>query len=220
MSMGRVRLNLVAGIAILLALAALLWFLVLSPRLSKSAELSAQASQLQGANLSLQNQYNKALALADKAPQAAADAQALFATMPEQAELPAVLEQVTAAATEAGIKPQDIQTINAAIPNPIEAQADNSASGINLAQMEISVTAEGKRDQSLAFLDNLQGLDRALLITSNRLANVATVDAQPGSSNRESIQVVGQMFVLQSKLPDLVQKVDDLLAAAGRPTTP
>jgi Tfp pilus assembly protein PilO len=220
MSMGRVRLNLVAGIAILLALAALLWFLVLSPRLSKAAELSAQAAQLQGANLSLQNQYNKALALADKAPQAAADAQALFATMPDQAELPAVLEQVTAAATDAGIKPQDIQTINAAIPNPIEAQAYNTASGINLAQMELSVTAEGKRDQSLAFLDNLQGLDRALLITSNRLANVATVDAQPGASNRESIQVVGQMFVLQSKLPDLVQKVDDLLAAAGRAPTP
>ncbi|MCX6433919.1 MAG: hypothetical protein NTX29_14490, partial [Actinobacteria bacterium] len=63
MTMGRVRLNLVAGIAILLALAALLWFVVLSPRLSKSAELSAQASQLQGANLSLRNQYNKALDL-------------------------------------------------------------------------------------------------------------------------------------------------------------
>ncbi|MCX6431417.1 MAG: hypothetical protein NTX29_01050, partial [Actinobacteria bacterium] len=152
--------------------------------------------------------------------QAAADAQALFATMPEQAELPAVLEQLTAAATDAGIKPQDIQTINAAIPNPIEAAADNSASGINLAQMEISVTAEGKRQESLAFLDNLQGLDRALLITSNRLANVPTADAQPGSSTRESLQVVGQMFVLQSKLPDLVQKVNDLLAAAGRTTTP
>jgi Tfp pilus assembly protein PilO len=215
MSIGRVRVTLLGGILLLAALAALLWFVVLAPRLSQASELDAQAAQLQSANLSLRNQYNKALTLADQAPQAAADAQKLFATMPQQAELPAVIEQITTAATDAGIRPQDVQTINAAIPNPVAEAGDSAASGINLAQLQISVTAEGKRDQSLKFLDNLQGLDRALLIQASKLADVAGVDAAPGASDRETAQVVGNMFVLQSKLPDLVANVEKLLAAAG-----
>jgi Tfp pilus assembly protein PilO len=216
MTMGRVRLTLIGGILLLIALGAVLWFLVLSPRLSQASELDAQAAQLQSANLSLRNQYNKALTLADQAPQAAADAQKLFATMPQQAELPAVIEQITQAATTAGIKAQDVQAINATIPNPVTEAGDSAASGINLAQMQLSVTAQGKRAESLRFMDNLQGLDRALLIESSRLADVAGVNAQPGSSGLETVQVVGDMFVLQSKLPDLVANVEKLLADAGQ----
>jgi Tfp pilus assembly protein PilO len=217
MRIGRVRLTLIGGLVLLLAVVAILWFVLLSPRLSKAAELNSQAAQLQTANLQLRNQYNKALDLAAQAPQAAADAQALFARMPRQAELPEVLDQITAAATAAGIKPQNVQTVNASIPNPVSA-AGTDPTGINLAQLELSVTALGKRDQSLGFLDNLQALDRALLVTSTQVTDAATADAQPGKGADETVQVTGSMFVLQSPLPDLVATVEDLLAQAGQPT--
>jgi hypothetical protein len=216
MRLGRVRLTLLGGLVILAAMVAVLWFVLLSPRLSKAAELNAQAAQLQTANLQLRNQYTKALALAEEAPQAAADAQALFATMPQQAELPEVLEQITAAAIDAGVRPQNVQTINASIPNPVAAEAPDPA-GIQLAQMDLSVTALARRTESLGFLDNLQALDRALLVTSTQTTDAATADAQPGAAaGAETVQVAGSMFVLQSKLPDLVAKVEELLAQAGQ----
>lgn len=218
MRIGRVRLTLIGGLILLLGILAILWFVVLSPRLSKAAELNTQAAQLQTANLQLRNQYNKALDLAAQAPQAAADAQALFARMPQQAELPEVLDQIAAAATDAGIRPQNVQTVNASIPNPVGAAGADPA-GIQLAQLELSVTALGKRDQSLGFLDNLQALDRALLVTSTQVTDATSVDAQPGKGTDETVQVAGSMFVLQSQLPDLVATVEQLLAEAGQPTT-
>ena len=218
MSIGRVRLTLIGGILLILAVVAVLWFVVLSPRLSKASELNAQAAQLQTANLQLRNQYNASLDLAAEAPQAAAEAQALFARMPQQADLPAVLDQIAAAATAAGIKPQDIQTVNASLPNPVGATGADPA-GIKLAQLQLSVTALSKRQQSLGFLDNLQALDRALLVTSTQITDATGADAQAGKGGDETVQVAGSMFVLQSQLPDLVAKVEELLAEAGQATT-
>ena len=80
----------------------------------------------------------------------------------------------------------------------------------------------GSRESLLAFLDNLQGLDRAVLITSTGLMDMQ----QPGTSSPEdapkkgqagqqSLDVTGSMFVLQSKLPDIVAAVQALIDEAG-----
>jgi hypothetical protein len=229
MRIGRVRLTLIVGILALVVLGVAAWFGVLSPRLSEASKQSAQAEQLQTANLALLNQYNKSLDLAERAPQAAADAQALFETMPEQADLPLVLDQITNAATSAGIDPNAVTSITTSVPRALVADATEAGgdttgdgasaastsgtAGINLAQMEIGVTAEGTRAQTLGFLD-LQHLDRATLVTSTQLADVPAVDGQ--QTDNENILVGGSMFVLQSRLPDLVAKVEVLLAEAGQ----
>lgn len=212
MKMNKVRATRIGGIVLVLAIAALSWFFLLSPRLSKAAEVSAQAAQVQTANLSLRNQYNQSLAQAQEAPQAAAEAQKLFATMPQQAELPQVLEQVSGAAEAAGIKTGDIRTINASIPAAV-APSVGDVSGIKLASMALTVTADAGRDKALTFLDNLQALDRAMLIKSSELQQAIGIT---GQTEAENVQVVGSMFVLQSTLPDLVAQVDALLAAAGQ----
>lgn len=220
MKIGKVRLVTIAAIAVVVAAAALAWFFILSPRLATASELQAQADQLQMATLSLRNQYNKALDLKADAPAAAAEAQALFAKMPQTAELPAVLEQITGAATKAGIKANDVSSLTTGIPVPLSATAaaatassdGTQGAGVQIAKMDIGVTAEGQRDQVLGFLDNLQGLDRALLVTST--IDSAVVATEGGPDNRESMQVGGSMFVLQSKLPDLVAEVKDLIAQA------
>ena len=224
MRIGRVRLTQIGAVALLVILAAVAWFVVLSPRLSKASEVTAQVEQLQTANLSLQNQYNKALDQAAAAPQAAAEAQALFAKMPNDAELPAVIEQITAAATDAGIPANQVSTVNTGIPETANPKGNDptaeNATGVQLATMEIGVTASGTREQVLAFVDNLQALDRALLVTAT---NVAVVPEGPDSPNAgknlDTMQVGGPMFVLRSKLPDLVAEVERLIAEAQQNTT-
>ena len=75
------------------------------------------------------------------------------------------------------------------------------------------VSADGTPQQNLQFLDNLQGLDRSLLVTSTIDSAVAGTEDSRGPG-LESMQVGGQMFVLESKLPDLVATVEELIAEA------
>jgi type II secretory pathway pseudopilin PulG len=217
MRIGKVRLAQVVAILAVLGVAAIAWFAVLSPRLATANELQEQAEALQTANLALRNQYNQALDQAEAAPAAAAEAQVLFAKMPQTAELPALLDQITNAATAAGIDPTAVTTLTTAIPVPVTAQAGAAADapkGVNIATMDIGVTAEGTREQVLDFLDNLQGLDRSLLVTGTTDTAVSPEPGQAGATDLESMQVVGEMFVLESKLPDLVATVEGLIADA------
>jgi hypothetical protein len=88
--------------------------------------------------------------------------------------------------------------------------AAQGASGVSLAEMDIGITVSGTRESLLAFLDNLQALDRALLITATQVSGAALNDPAAG----ESLTMRGTMFVLQSELPDLVAQVEQLIAEA------
>jgi Tfp pilus assembly protein PilO len=205
----RVRTVTLLSIVGIVALAAAAWFLVLSPRLSEADEVAAQVEQAEMGNLQLRNRVNQARAQVAQAPAAAAEAQTLFATMPRAAELPTVLRQITEAAQDAGIDPAAIQVISTAVPTATGAAAEG-ASGVSLAEMDIGITVSGTRQSLLAFLDNLQALDRALLITATQVSGAALNDPTAG----ESLTMRGTMFVLQSELPDLVAQVEQLIAEA------
>ena len=214
---------LLCGLA-LLALAAAGWFFFLSPRLAEADSVRAEASQVEAANLQLQNRYNQTLHQTSSATQAATEAQALFSTMPEEADLPAVLTQISDAAKAAGIKAQDINVISTSVPkdltaDPRKVKDSTSATaatqqGASLAQMDISLTVNGERAQLLQFLTNLQALDRAVLVTSSELTSTVVLDKAGHDLKQDSLKVTGSMFVLQSKLPDLVANVQKLLAEA------
>lgn len=207
----RVRNITLLGIVGLLALVAIVWFFVLGPRLSSADEISAQADQVEMANLQLRTKVNQAQQQVTQAPAAAAEAQKLFATMPQAAELPTVLRQITDAAQQAGIGPADIQAISTTVPAAAGAADGSDASGVSMATMDIGVTVAGSPDSLLTFLDNLQALDRALLITS-------TQETTQTDTGKEALQVQGRMFVLQSQLPDLVAQVEALMEQAKAAT--
>jgi hypothetical protein len=211
----------IIGIIGLLVLAAAAWFLLLGPRIDQANQLSAEAAQVELDNLKIQNRYNQTLDLVAAAPESAAAAQKLFSTMPEQAELPTVIRQIADAAQKAGIKTTDILALNAGVPVPIvtkgsTATAEGKAAaqaGVNLATMDLVVSVAGDRPELLKFLDNLQSLDRAVLISATKFnQNVGDEKAKA----KETLDVTGTMFVLQSKLPDLVAQVDALVAQAGK----
>jgi len=212
----------IIGAVVLVLVAAAGWFLSLSPRMSQADEITVQAEQLQMTNLQLQNRYNQTLTQAQSATQAAGEAQALFSTMPEEADLPKVLTQIADAATSAGIKPTDISTISTTIqrtvsggPNNGQPAAAGATPSINLAQMDINMTVAGKRPQLMKFLTNLQSLDRAMLIKSNELTTSVSTDAKGNLVQQEMLKISGSMFVLKSELPDLVATVQKLLEAAN-----
>ena len=205
----------VVGGLLLVCFAAAAWFLVLSPRIASSSQVAAQTSQVEKATFQLNVRYRQALTEAAQAPQAAAEAQQLFSSMPQEAELPDVLEQITTAADSAGITGTHLQVINTSVPTPVGAKgsainpmtAAAKGAGVNLATMEVSITADGDRTSLAQFLANLERLERALLISSTHVA-----DTSPG--NLPTLQVAGSMFVLQSELPDLVARLDELMARA------
>lgn len=203
-----VRYTVILGTLGLLALAAVLWLFVLAPRLATAAEIEAQAAQVASANLALQGRYNQALEQAREAPAAAAEAVALFETMPREADLPRILEQIPSAATEAGIAATGLTSLTTSLPQPTTQGVPGSDSGVQLATIGLQVSAEGDRASLLAFVDNLRSLDRAVLITSTNYATGEETD---------TVTVGATMFVLQSQLPDLVAQVEDLLAEADLP---
>lgn len=223
----RVRNTVMLGVVILVAIAAAGWFLVLGPRFDEAATLADQRVQTEAASTQLAARYTKVVDQARQASGAAQDAQRLFASMPQQADLPTVLVQIIDAAKAAGIDGDDISVINTTVPAPVTgegAAADGSGAsasraaglGIQLATLNVDVTVNGPPAAVVAFLHNIQSLDRAVLVTATSLGeDLDSADGRP--TNRKSLAVTTSMFVLQSKLPDLVAQVDALLADSGLP---
>lgn len=234
MTSTRVRTTLILCIVLLLAFAAASWLLVLGPRLATASNLAADTEQTDFANTAMQGRYRQTVQQAATATKAAVDAQALFATMPQQAELPEVLRQIIDAAGRAGIDAKQISVINSSVPRSLtgdpatgadpESAAGAAAKGlgVELAQLDLDVTLAGSREALLRFLDQLQGLDRAVLITSTALTDLDQAGASspqdaPAKSTKadQSLDVTASMFVLQSKLPDIVAAVQKVIGDAG-----
>lgn len=206
------RVTAIVGVIVLLVLALAAWFLVLGPRLQIADTVTTQAADLDLANLQLRNRYNQTLEQVAAAPEDAAAAQKLFATMPQAAELPTVLRQITDAADRAGIDASNIQIITTSVPVAVGTGTGPTPAGVNLASMDVGVTIDAPRANLLQFIDNMQGLDRALLLTGTQFTSTVGPDGQ--KTEQETLQATGSMFVLQSELPDLVADVEKLIAEA------
>lgn len=215
MDLHSVRFARLVAVVALIALAAIAGLFVLMPRFGEVEALRTQTSEAADENLRLRAQERELLTLADEAPQRAAEAQELFAAMPRTADLPEVLTQITGAATAAGIKPGDISVLNTSIPVAVTTEQATAAEaatslGVNLATIRLDLSVTGNRASLLRFLQNLQNLDRAMLIQSSTITS--TSSTTPGAP--DSMAVSGTMFVLQSSLPDLVKTAEDLVATA------
>ena len=167
----------------------LAWQFALSPRMAEAQSINTQAMDVETQNVMLINRYNEAVSRALDAPKVAAEAQALFAQMPQNADLPQVLDQIMNAATDAGIDETGVSSLATGIPQLVPA-SEAGISGVQLATMSISVSADGKATSTMEFLDNLQTLDRALLIRQ-----VSVSFRLMGSENLNSISVSGSATV-------------------------
>lgn len=214
MNLTRVRLTRLISAVLLLALVAVLWLFVLQPRQDDLARAEADLLAAQDQQRALTTRSAQLRELLEQAPDIAASAQTLFGAVPQTAELPALLDQITSAASKAGIAAENISVINTSIPVPIR-EADPAAAqaaeelGVSLGSIAIDVAANGSAEELLAFQRNLENLERALVIES------VSVSASRDQAQSQTMSIAGRLFILRSKLPDLVERVDALVAEAS-----
>jgi len=213
MNLSRVRLARLIVIVVLISIAAVAWLFVLQPRQAsiESTRVDIEDAQLMQQTLIKRNAELRALL--EVAPGVAEEAQAIFAALPNTAQLPELLDQITAAAINAGIPASDISVINTSIPAPISESDPQAAAaadelGVDLGIISIDLSVSGSDEEFLAFLANLTALDRAFLVEST------TISAARDGSTEQTMSVSGRLFVLQSSLPDLVATVEDIVAQA------
>ena len=213
MNLSRVRLARLIVIVSLISIAAVAWLFVLQPRQAsiESTRVDIEDAQLMQQTLIKRNAELRALL--EVAPGVAEEAQAIFAALPNTAQLPELLDQITAAAINAGIPASDISVINTSIPAPISESDPQAAAaadelGVDLGIITIDLSVSGSDEEFLAFLENLTALDRAFLVEST------TISAARDGSTEQTMSVSGRLFVLQSSLPDLVATVEDIVAQA------
>jgi Tfp pilus assembly protein PilO len=207
-----VRLTQISVVIGLIVLVILGWLLVLTPRWAATEDLQVRAGDLELGQLTLTRRERDLLALADELPQTAAQAQELFASMPQTADLPALLLQLTEAATDAGIPADRIEVINTGIPTSAagEDQPDSARTDIELATMKVDMTVTGTTVQLDRFIMNMQELERSFVIQ-----DVTIVAGGLEDERLESLTVAGTMFVLESPLPDLIAEAERI-TASGR----
>lgn len=211
MNLSRVRLARLIVIVVLISIAAVAWLFVLQPR---QASIESTRVDIEDAQLMQQTLIKRTAelrALLEVAPGVAEEAQAIFAALPNTAQLPELLDQITAAAINAGIPASDISVINTSIPAPISESDPQAAAaadelGVDLGIITIDLSVSGSDEEFLAFLENLTALDRAFLVEST------TISAARDGSTEQTMSVSGRLFVLQSSLPDLVATVEDIVA--------
>ena len=203
----KVRLTILFGILALLALTALTWNFALSPRLQTAGDLNIQAEQVELANVQALSRYSRLRDQAQEIPAAAEDAKRLFASMPQEADLPTLLTQITEAAEAAGIPANDITVLSTGVPTPIDPGAENPS--VRLATITLDLNVRGSVAEFNRLLDNLAGLDRSLLIETTN------VTIPPEGGQGASLQLKGSIFVLQSPLSELVANVEKLIEDAG-----
>lgn len=200
------QIGVIIGLVVLIVLG---WLLVLSPRFETAGQLQARAADLELGQLNLTRRERDLLDLAESLPATAEEAQRLFSAMPQTAELPALLTQLTAAAKKSGIPANRIEVINTAIPESIDTTTDegSAAADIRLATMRVDMTVVGSPAQLTSFVAEMEDLERSFVIT-----DVTMVAGGLRDDDEDTLTLAGTMFVLESALPDLIEQAESVAA--------
>jgi Tfp pilus assembly protein PilO len=189
----------VGGIG-LLAVAGLGWTLVVGPETDDLASARETLSATQDQNALLGVQLAQLERQRDDLASTRRTARQLARQFPPTAAQPELFEQVSVAATAAGIPPSDVTALTPTPPTLGDAAASTDAAAATtgtdapapasgIARQTVTVTVTGSFDQTQALLEHLEHLPRAYLITAVSVAGDST-------DGEYSTTVTGDMFVL------------------------
>jgi Tfp pilus assembly protein PilO len=178
----------------LIALAALGWFLVVSPRTGAVAEAQQQAVEVRDRNNSLRRQIEALRAQGSAVQGIREAAAALAARFPPTADQPALFQQVTRAAAQAGIPAAKVTSITPTAPVvgvPGEsARAPGAVPAVaGVATQTVTLSVTGTYAQLQRLQANLERMPRAYLVTSLSLTH-------DGESGGYTANIAGHMFVM------------------------
>jgi hypothetical protein len=183
----------VLGAASMLLVTGVGWIFALGPQTSALGQVHEETEAAVSQNQQLTAQL---LQLQDQAKNLEATkktAAALAIRFPATADQPGLFQQVTAAASRAGIGPRDVTALTPTPPTFGSPAADGSVqptseSEQNLARQTVTVSVEGDAAATRRLLRNLETIPRALLVKD--------VTVQAGESGSYTSTMAGDMFVM------------------------
>jgi Tfp pilus assembly protein PilO len=201
---------------LIVAILAASWFLLISPKRSKAAELKTQTASQEDANARLKEKISQLIAQQADLPRQEARLAQIRRQIPDNPALPALIRDLSAAAKKSGLSLQSLApsdpvavtdvVVPVAAPAPAATDtpaADGGTDGAapavvapaapapSLYQVPLMLNATGSYFEVEQFLNKLEGMKRSFLVTGFSLKPLATETAP----NALSISVTARVFL-------------------------
>lgn len=170
--------SLLTGLSVVVVLVAG-WMLLVKPQHTKAAQIDAQTQSVQQQNAMLANKVASLRAESKNIPAEQALLASIATKIPNNPALPGLIRSLTSAASAAGV---DLVSIAPATPTAVTgAPATGStptashpaAPSSPLDQIQLSLNVKGTYFTIESFFSNLEGLTRALRVTSFSLSGTS-----------------------------------------------
>ena len=191
------------------------WFLLIAPRRSHAADLRSQAATQDAANTRLQQKIAQLQAQAQDLPRQQARLAAVKVKIPENPALPALIRDLSAAAKKSGVSLDTLApTKPVAVVNGVTAPttgAGTTASGTPaggttdttavappapLFQVPVRVDASGSYFEIEQFLNKIEDLKRAFLVTGLTIGEAKQQSATGSATTGDlTVSVTGRVFL-------------------------
>lgn len=157
-----------AVVALLLAAG---WFLLVSPQRSDAAKLQQQAAATQTANAALEVQIQTLKAQQKQLPKMQAQLAEVRTEIPETPALPSLIRSLSDAAKAAGVHMESLAPANPAI------------NGGQLSSQDVAIKVSGGYFEIQRFLNNLERMDRVILVTGLGIEEDAETTTTDGTTS-------------------------------------
>lgn len=177
------RLWIGAGAAVIIVLAAMSWFFVISPKYAEARELDKQTGEARQQIVELQKKIIELEKQESQLPQFEQALDRAQDALPSDSGVPDFLRQLQASGTQVGVEVSGLT-----VGNPAQVQGVS-----NVWSLPLQLTASGTAVQLGRFLDQLQGAGqrRAVLIQAINLSS----EGGPAAERRMSLSLNAKAFV-------------------------
>lgn len=201
-----VRKTTLIGTVLLLAALIAAWMFVLSPRSDAVAQVNEEVTAAEQSNQSLRSQIQSLRAREAQLPEMRKISKALDRRFPPTAEQAKLFKMITAAAAEAGIAPQHLQSMQMDPPAAVGTAGSAQLPGVaaptsEVAAQKLTINVSGTPAQIRDFVGNLEKLPRAFAVSTISLSQ-QSAPATPSentstAADAQTVTITGDMFNLK-----------------------
>jgi Tfp pilus assembly protein PilO len=178
------RLWVIAGAAVVVLLALVSWFFLISPKYAEASDVRGQVEDTQTQLITLRKKISELQRQAAQLPTFKAELQANQRALPSNAGIPAFLNQLQAAGDNVGVSVTGIS-----VSAPLK-----STAATDVWELPMTLTVEGDADRLSLFLTQMQSVQpRAVLVKSANFT--ANESAAAGGNAKPTISVGLTTFV-------------------------
>lgn len=197
--------TILVGVVGLAVVAALGWFLLISPAMGKVSQAKQEIDDAQNRSASLSVQLRTLQRQKSELRQVRRLAAKLELIIPTTADQPGFFAAVNDAARRAGIAPGRVTTLSPSAPQVLDASgqpvepavdAESTATGdpavADVAEQTVAVSVEADRGQLERLLQNLEKMPRAFVVQSLEIASGGSED---DTSSTLTVSISGTTYV-------------------------